>query len=201
MATKLYKKQSQYLMGLDEPRPRRFYLLPKVHKKPEEWSRPHKIPPGRPIVSDCGSETYHTAKFIDFFLNPSSVIHPRYIKDTFDFINKIRKVRIPTEAYLFTMDVKNLYTIIDIQDGMQAVTRAMTANPNPRRPDKELTRNYFEFDENYYLQTQGTAMGKIFAPAYANIFMSEWEKVCLERAKHKPTLYYRFLNDIWGILG
>lgn len=42
-------------------------------------------------------------------------------------------------------------------------------------------------------------MGKRFAPAYANIFMSEWEKVGLEKTKHKPLLYYRFLDDIWGI--
>lgn len=83
----------------------------------------------------------------------------------------------------------------------------MTANPDPKRPDKELlelfwinlTRNDFEFNEKYYLQIKGTATGKKFALAYANIFMSEWEKVGLERAKYKPMLYYRFLDDIWGV--
>lgn len=113
------KKQGKYLTGPDEPRPRQFYLLPKIHKNPEEWSWPHRIPPGRPIVSDCSSETYHTAEFIDFFLNPLSIIHPSYIKDTFDFIDKIRKIKIPTEAYLFTMDIKNLYTNIDVQQGLE----------------------------------------------------------------------------------
>lgn len=178
-------------MGPDEPRPRRFYLFSKIHKRPEDWSKPHRV-----IVSDCSSETYHTAEFIDFFLNPLSVIHPSYIKDTFDFINKIRKIKIPTEAYLFTMDVKNLYTNIDVQEGIRVVTKVMTQNPDPKRPDKELlellwinlSRNDFVFDEKYYLQIKSMAMGKKLAPAYANIFMSEWEKVGLEKTEHKPML-------------
>lgn len=50
--------------------------------------------------------------------------------------------------------------------------------PDPSRPDSEiltlqeinLTRNYFLFDSRYILQIKGTAMGKSFAPFYANIF-------------------------------
>ncbi|KAG7490778.1 hypothetical protein JOB18_042220 [Solea senegalensis] len=64
-------------------------MLPKIHKDPVKWSKPHVIPPGRPIVSDCSSETYRTAEYLDFFLNPLSTTHPRYIKDTYDFIDKI----------------------------------------------------------------------------------------------------------------
>lgn len=33
-------KQKEYLTGLGPPRPRRFYLLPKIHKEPEKWSVP-----------------------------------------------------------------------------------------------------------------------------------------------------------------
>ncbi|KAL3971572.1 hypothetical protein ACER0C_027091 [Sarotherodon galilaeus] len=42
-------KQKQYLKGELEPRPRRFYMLPKIHKNPEQWTVPFRIPPGRPI--------------------------------------------------------------------------------------------------------------------------------------------------------
>ena len=58
-------KQLEYLRGNQEPRSRIFYLLPKIHKPPEKWSVPHQIPPGRPIVSDCGSESYNTAEYIE----------------------------------------------------------------------------------------------------------------------------------------
>lgn len=76
-----------------------------------------------------------------------------------------------------------------------------------KRPDKELiqlleinlTRNDFEFNGDFYLQVKGTAMGKKFAPAYANIFMAEWESEALSKCVKKPLYYYRFLDDIWGI--
>lgn len=42
-------------------------------------------------------------------------------------------------------------------------------------------------------------MGKKFTPACANIFMAEWEKQGLMKATRKPTQFFRFLDDIWGI--
>ncbi|KAL6477213.1 hypothetical protein MHYP_G00130480 [Metynnis hypsauchen] len=107
------KKQETYLIGPDNPRQRFFYLLPKIHKSPESWSVPYEMPPGRPIVSDCGSETYATAEYIEHFLNPISTRHPSYIKDTYDFIDKIKNITLPQECLLFTIDIDSLYTNIE----------------------------------------------------------------------------------------
>lgn len=200
-------KQLQFLKGDQEPRERRFYILPKIHKSPEKWTVPHEIPPGRPIVSDCGSETYHTAKYIDHYLTPLSTKHPAYVKDTYHFIDIISTIRVPLSAYFFTMDVASLYTNIDIPAGMRAVRKIFDKYPDPRRPDQELlqlldinlTRNDFVFNEKYYLQIKGTAMGKTFAPAYANIFMANWEEEVFAKCTQKPTHYCRYLDDIWGV--
>jgi len=199
--------QKNYLVGEGSPRPRRFYLLPKIHKEPEKWSVPHEIPPGRPIVSDCNSETYFTAEYIEHFLNPLSTKHPSYLKDTYDFINKIGKLKIPPNATLFTIDVDSLYTNIDTTRGLEAVKKFMEKYPDSKRPDEyilrlleiNLTKNDFEFDSKFYLQVKGTAMGKKFAPSYANIFMADWEESALLSAQKRPFAYYRFLDDIWGV--
>uniref|UniRef100_A0A671KJ79 Uncharacterized protein n=1 Tax=Sinocyclocheilus anshuiensis TaxID=1608454 RepID=A0A671KJ79_9TELE len=68
-------KQKEYLLGPGSPRARRFYLLPKIHKNSKSWSIPDRVPPGRPIVSDCNSETYNIAEFIEFYLSPISQRH------------------------------------------------------------------------------------------------------------------------------
>lgn len=65
-------KQRDYLLGPDDPRPRQFYLLPKIHKQPDTWTVPYEIPPGRPIVSDCSSSTYNISQYTDLFLGPLS---------------------------------------------------------------------------------------------------------------------------------
>ncbi|XP_024120094.1 uncharacterized protein LOC112141232 [Oryzias melastigma] len=170
-------KQRNYLIGSSEPRARRFYLLPKIHKEPASWSIPFVTPPGRPIVSDCSSETYRSAEFIDYFLNPLSTKHQSYIKDTYDFIEKIKTLNIPHNSSLFTIDVDSLYTNIDTQEGLAAVKNIFNTFKDQKRPDEEilqlleinLTKNDFEFNGHFFLQIKGTAMGKKFAPAYAKI--------------------------------
>lgn len=201
------EKQRKYLKGEVQPRERRFYILPKIHKDPKSWTVPFEVPPGRPIVSDCGSETYFTAEYLDFYLNPLSTRHPAYVKDTYHFIDIVKSLRIPSNFYFFSMDVNSLYTNIDIQSGMDAVKKFFVKYPDPKRPDQELlqlleinlTRNDFVFDNKYYLQIKGTAMGKRFAPAYANIFMANWEEEVFCKCQKKPFYYLRYLDDIWGI--
>lgn len=62
-----------------------------------------------------------------------------------------------------------------------------------------LRTETFEFNRDFYLQIKGTAMGKKFAPAYANIFMAEWEHGALQSCPKRPLHYYRFLDDVWGV--
>lgn len=201
------KKQKTYLEGDGNTRERRFYMLPKIHKDPWKWNPPFQIPPGRPIVSDCNSETYRSAEFIEFYLNPLSNRHSSYVKDTYHFIELVKKIKITQNSFFFTMDVDNLYTNIDTQSGLKAIRRIFQKYPDKNRPDLEildlleinLTRNDFVFDSTYYLQIKGTAMGKKFAPSYANIFMACWEEDALNLCPKKPIHYLRYLDDIWGV--
>ena len=203
----LAPKQRLYLMGEGEPQPRKFYLLPKIHKDPASWPVPYQIPAGRPIVSDCGSETYGISEYIDSFLNPLSIQHPSYVKDTYDFIAKVRAARLNENDLLFSMDVDSLYTNIEAPEGLRAVRQMFTLNQAVDRPDEyimqlleiALTKNDFGFNGKHYLQLNGVAMGKKFAPAYADIYMAMWEATVLPKCPLKPTHYLRYLDDIWGV--
>ena len=200
------QKQERYLRGENSPRTRILYLLPKIHKHPSTWTVPYEIPSARPIVSDCNSETYATAEFIEYYLNPLSIKHPSYIKDTYDFIEKIRNITIPQGAFLFSIDIDSLYTNINTAAGLKAIRDILKKYPDRQRPDAELlelleinlTKNDFTFDGRTFLQISGTAMGKKFAPSYANIYMALWEETALQKCRLKPTHYFRFLDDIWG---
>ena len=196
-----------YLMPPDDPRPRQFYLLPKIHKEQNSWTVPGLIPKGRPIVSDCSSESYKIAEYIDYFLKPLAIKHPSYLKDTWDFLEKLAQHEIPQNALLITLDVESLYTNIQTEEGLLAVQESFDNNTSLCRPDKELMEllklslecNDFEFNNQFYLQISGTAMGKKFAPHYADIYMAKFEKEVLNKADKKPLVYYRFLDDIFII--
>lgn len=160
------------------------------------------MPPGRPIVSDCGSESYGVAQWLDHHLNPLSTRHPSFIKDTMDFINKLKEITLETRCSLFTIDVNSLYTNINTELGLTAVRNCLNKYPLENRPDEEildllrlsLTKNDFTFNSHWYLQIKGTAMGKKFAPAYANIYMADWEQGALQKCEKKPLFYVRYIQ-------
>lgn len=203
----IVQKQFSYLVPPSDPRPRQLYLLPKIHKPRDKWPVTDKMPPGRPIISDCSSESYHVAEYIDSFLQPFSTLHASYVKDTIDFLSKLKAIRCKPGSLLITMDVESMYTNINNEAGLEAVRTAFASEPSSSRPDEHilqllelgLKNNDFEFNNEIFLQTSGTAMGKKFAPAYANIFMANWESEALKKCYQKPTMYLRYLDDIFLI--
>ena len=62
-----------------------------------------------------------------------------------------------------------------------------------------LKNNVFEFNEQFYLQTQGSAMGMKMAPAYANLFMGKLETHLINKASKHIHTWKRFIDDIFII--
>ena len=207
----LKARQHQHLQPPtgEDLRARRFYMLPKIHKDPTKWPVPNRIPPGRPIVSDCSSEGYHLSTMIDHFLQKIATAHPAYLKDTWHFIECLGQITVPTDALIVTCDVASMYTNIDIPAALKIIEKEVEhIRGTPGLPPTEdfirmlrlsLERNDFKFNGSFYLQLKGTAMGKKYAPSFANIFMADWEGRMLDQARHQPALYKRFLDDIFMI--
>lgn len=202
----LNNKQVKYLSAdPDSVRARVFYLLPKIHKPTASWPQRDRMPEGRPIVSDCGSESYNISEYIDSFLQPLSVRHPAYLKDTYDFIDKIRNKNINNDCLLVTGDVSSLYTNMNLDRILDVVRESFRDNPDSARPDKEilqlldltLKNNDFEFDDKFYLQVHGTAMGKKYAPSLANLYLQYFDRMAVTGFKIKPLNYHRYLDDIF----
>ncbi len=116
------KKQATHPTSQETQRPRRFYILPKIHKNKTTWHFPD-IPSGRPIVSDCNSESYSISVYIDNYLNHISNKHYSYIKYTYDFLEKIKNLKIEHTSKLFTKDINNLFTNIEMEMGLKAIKK------------------------------------------------------------------------------
>lgn len=202
----LSHEQYLYLSGPDNFRNRTFYLLPKIHKKPETWPA-RNSPEGRPIVSDVDSESYRVSEYIDYHINPLSTLHPAYLKNTYDFIGKIRNKIIDKDWLIVTGDVSSLYTNMNINRTVACVRKALKLHPVKGRADKHLIElldltlrnNDFEFNGEFYLQTCGTAMGKKYAPALANLYLLDFDDQAMNKFRIKPHFYFRYLDDIFFI--
>lgn len=198
------KKQFKYLSAKTTDKDRKFYLLPKIHKPRKKWTLPD-MPEGRPIVGDCATESRRASEYIDSFLKPLANKHPSYIKDTYDFVNKIRNRKIQKHYILVTGDITALYTNMNIDRTLAAVKDFFTRYPDPKRPDDELLElleiamknNDFSFCNNFFLQIFGTAMGKTFAPNLANIYLVDFDKHACEDFHINPLDFFRFLDDVF----
>ena len=184
-------------LDVDQARPGRFYILPKIHKP---------YIPGRPICSSNNHPTERISEFVDFHIRKYVHMLPSYVRHTQDFITKLKSIgTLSEDTILVTMDVTSLYTSIPNQMGIQAVLDQIQADPLAPIPTRHmeklmnliLNKNHFEFNGQIYLQTGGTAMGTRFAPSFANLFMGQFEN-CLLRIYDKPIkLWVRFIDDIF----
>ena len=108
---------------------------------------------------------------------------PSFIQNSTDFINLIESKPYPTDCLLVSIDVSSLYTNIPHKEGIESILHFLTnkslSYEHPEQPNPQiiaelvLKNNAFEFNEEFYIQKQGTAMGTKMAPAYANLFMGD----------------------------
>jgi len=191
-------KTLNYLM-VNNPRLGRFYLLPKIHK------RLHSVP-GRPVISNCGYLTERISSFLDFHLQPISKTVKSYIKDTNDFICKLKNLpSLPEDAILCTVDVVGLYPSIPHDQGLEAMRKALDSRVDKSVSTESLVHlaelvlknNYFEHNSQTFHQKQGTAIGTKFAPTYAILSMGDLEETALENYRLKPWVWWRYIDDIF----
>ena len=97
----------------------KLYFLPKVHKKLANV-------PGRPVISNCGTPTEKVSEYRDSLLKPVTQDGWSYIKDTGNFLKKIKRLsKIPEGAKLVTADVVGLYLDIPHNLGLQSLTASL----------------------------------------------------------------------------
>jgi hypothetical protein len=190
-------------------KPRVYYQLPKIQKPRESWPDP-QMPAGRPIVANVGTELTNLSRWVDYWLQELAqlLFKDNVVKDSYDFIKRLEDLVLPKDSNLILLaaDVKDLYTNIPHEAGIEAVMAAWEKpSTRPCRPAKAfikraleliLKRNDMEFAGKFYLQKKGVAMGTNCAPAIANIFM---EKIDQKVREFHPLGYFRFLDDLFII--
>ena len=128
----------------------KLYLLPKIHKRLSDV-------PGRPVISNCGTPTEKASEFVDFHLKPIMQNGWSYIRDSNDFINKIKNFKnIPSNSILVIADVVGLYPSISHESGLNAIKEAFENRARKSVPTSGILKvlefvlknNYFEFNGN-----------------------------------------------------
>ena len=182
----------------------RAYGLPKMHKI-KVISDKLKL---RPIVSSIKTYNYELSSFLGKLLSPC--INKDYCADdTFSFVEDIKKVS-SNNKFMVSYDVTSLFTNIPLDETINiAVEAIFEHNPNIKISKPELKKlfkystseTHFLFDNKYYDQIDGVAMGSPLGPILANLFMSYHEKQWIEEYGNEKKLFYkRYVDDIFCLV-
>lgn len=176
-----------------------FHVLPKIHKTPIKT---------RPVVPCIGSITANVAKVIDKILQRYVKKYEWVLKGTLDLIHKLEEVNIHHESpVIMSADVESLYTNIDVPSGIRMIAGLLQMN-NVKKEDIKLIRlvlewifnnNYFKYNDTYYKQNRGIAMGSPIAPSFANLVLIAIERFKIVKNEH-VLVYYRFIDDTFLII-
>ena len=85
--------------------------------------------------------------------------HPSYVKDTWDFLNKLRDNEVSSNAILVTANVQSLYANIKPDKGIEAPRQLYDKNDvsmpfeETNRLEVSLLPNGFVFNDQRFLQT------------------------------------------------
>ena len=108
----------------------KMYFLPKIHKMLYNV-------PGKPVISNCGTPTGKVSGFLDNQLKPVMREGMSYIKDSNNFMHKIKDFKdIPNNALLVTADLVGLYRSNPHEAGLDTLKKILE-----RRKDKKILTN------------------------------------------------------------
>ena len=180
------------------------YGLSKVHKPAI-----NNIPKLRPILSAINSPTYNLSQYMNKLLKPFTS-NQYTAKDSFTFADDVSKQ--DTSLYMSSLDVDSLFTNIPLKETVdiccellfrsQPIVDGLTRDQFEKLLTIATTESLILFNDSYYQQIDGVAMGSPLGPTLANIFLCYHEQQWLDNCPmhFKPSYYRRYVDDIFILL-
>lgn len=186
------------LLAKEKTNPGTFYILPKLHKLTLE---------SRPIISNINHPTYKLSQHVHNLLIKTAENAKSHIKNSYELTKLLDNITVTKNTYIITADIKSLYTNIPNNHGINTVvkeiekTQKNSATLLKTLLELILFNNIFTFNNNHYLQINGTAMGTIMAPTYANCYLKNLEESIFLNPDTNPNLknillFKRYIDDI-----
>ena len=159
--------------------------------------------PMRPIISSVGSISYKLSKFLVDILSPLlGKISGSHILNSCNLIDKLNGINISSNSRLVSFDVVSLFTKVPIPNLLDFLHGELENYNLPlcRSVIINLVRLCivdckFTFNNEFYMQCFGMAMGNPLSPLLSNIYMEFFERAHLPSFSSFQLHWFRYVDD------
>ena len=128
-----------------------------------------------------------------------------------DFVSKAKGLTLQQGECLTSYDVISLFTLVPIDPTLNIIKELLEKDEKLNDRTALSVQNilellgfclhnaYFSFQNKFYEQVEGVAMGSLVSPIVANLYMEYFEGKALASAINPPQVWYRFVDDTWVI--
>ena len=189
--------------------PGKFYGTAKVHKlKSDDQDKINKLPL-RPIISNVGTATHKTAQYLCNLLSPLGKSEYNVL-NTKEFVQKIKKIKVPKGYVTISFDVVSLFTNVPLRKTIDIILRKVYDDKliDTKIPKKNMEKllllctqgTPFTFNGKMYVQVDGVMMGSPLGALFANIFMCELENTIIPSLGNKIHNWTRYVDDTFAFI-
>ena len=130
------------------------------------------------------------------------------VKNTLDFCDQIKQVKLEEGGELVSFDVVSLFTSIPVELAIHVATDVLSKDDTlqdrtaiPAEDivdllDFRLSTTNFKYNNTHYQQIFGTAMGSLVLGVMANLVMDNLEQRALSTSLVQPRFWKRYVDDV-----
>ena len=163
--------------------------MPKIHKAEV---------PLRPIVLAVNSPTYRLSKELARILTPLAGHTESHVNNSAHFTQEIQDTTLEDDDIMVSFDVVSLFTRVPVDKAIDVINSKLELDEElgarttlSREQICYLTKTclqttYFQFEDSFYEQVEGAAMGSPLSPVVANLYMEAFEERALSTNILRP---------------
>ncbi|KAJ8974279.1 hypothetical protein NQ317_012595 [Molorchus minor] len=129
------------------------------------------------------------------------------VKNSNEFIKKLNNIQLQDGEILISFDVCSLFPSVPIPQTLDYLRNLLELNNFSQEVVNEyinltklcMKQYCFQFNNSFFEQHEGTAMGNSLSPFIANLFMSRFETDIKEEFEYFPRIWIRYVDDIFAV--